>query len=128
MGLEVLNSLIDYIIFAHAESDLLWEKSENYQRINLRKMSVSDISRQEQIWEDIKFYRAFISTRQFDFLEKMNNIQNADNKITCRIKQLNSIEYKFHRYNSGELKGKMPISKCYNDIPAYNRSIKVKRR
>ncbi|WP_270613221.1 hypothetical protein [Coprococcus sp. AM97-35] len=33
-----------------------------------------------------------------------------------RIKQLNSIEYKISRYNTGDLKGKVPINKCLNDL------------
>ena len=57
-----------------------------------------------------------MSDYQLDVLKEVSNLQSDTNRISIRIKQLNSIEYKIFRYNTGSLKGKVPINKCLNDL------------
>lgn len=49
-------------------------------------------------------------------MQEISSLQSDVSRISVRIKQLNSIEYKIYRYNVGELRGKVPINKCLNDL------------
>lgn len=57
-----------------------------------------------------------MAVQQLDILQKLSSFQTEKNKITVRVKQLNSVEYKIHRYSTGQLEGKVPINKCFNDL------------
>ena len=57
-----------------------------------------------------------MAAHQLDVLQEISSLQSDVSRISVRIKQLNSIEYKIYRYNVGELRGKVPINKCLNDL------------
>ena len=67
-------------------------------------------------WMMSNQYRKFMAAHQLDVLQEISSLQSDVSRISVRIKQLNSIEYKIYRYNVGELRGKVPINKCLNDL------------
>lgn len=82
----------------------------------MKKKQVGEILVNEAIWNMIIAYRDFLAIEQMPVLRECSLLQTENNKITARIKQLNSVEYKIHRYVTGNLKGKVPIHKCFNDL------------
>lgn len=67
-------------------------------------------------WMMSNQYRKFMAAHQLDVSQEISSLQSDVSRISVRIKQLNSIEYKIYRYNVGELRGKVPINKCLNDL------------
>lgn len=113
---KILDHLIDALLSSYFEINTKWKSLEGIYPFNLKKKTIADIQNNNGIWENILAYRKYMAIQQLEILQKINNIQSDENRITVRIKQLNSIEYKFSRYNTGDLKGKVPINKCLNDL------------
>lgn len=113
---EVLDQLIDRLLSFYDMLNEDWTGLEFFNSINLKKKCVADIQNEESIWSSILQYRKFMTVHQLDVLQEVGKLQSEDNHISVRIKQLNSIEYKIFRYNTGGLKGKIPINKCLNDL------------
>lgn len=49
-------------------------------------------------------------------MQEVSSLQSDTNRISVRIKQLDSVEYKIFRHNTGQLKDKVPINKFLNDL------------
>lgn len=113
---EILDQLIDKLLSSYNTINENWQSLDSYNPINLRKKSIVDIQNNQIIWDAILQYRKFMSVHQLDVLQEVSSLQSDTNRISVRIKQLNSVEYKIFRYNTGQLKGKVPINKCLNDL------------
>ena len=113
---KILDQLIDELLSSYFEINTKWKSLEGIYPFNLKKKTIADIQNSNGIWENILAYRKYMAIQQLEILQKINSIQSDENRITVRIKQLNSIEYKISRYNTGDLKGKVPINKCLNDL------------
>ena len=113
---KTLDQLADKLLYSYDIINGIWKTLDFFNPINLRKKSVADIQNNQILWNSILQYRKFMSTNQLDVLQEVSSLQSDTSRISVRIKQLNSIEYKIFRYNTGELKGKVPINKCLNDL------------
>lgn len=116
MQFDVLFSLIEYIILSRENLNKKWSEESGHEPINYRKRKVCDINKDSKIWDNIIKYRSFLNDHQMEILASISNFQNQNNVINTRIKQLNSIQYKYHKYLTGDLKGKSAINKCFNDL------------
>ena len=113
---KTLDQLIDKLLPLYNTINESWGKMDSFNSINLKKKSIADIQKEQKIWNSILQYRKFMAARQLDVLQEISSLQSDVSRISVRIKQLNSIEYKIYRYNVGELRGKVPINKCLNDL------------
>ena len=116
MKFDTLCSLIENIILSRKRLNQLWAEENKCESINYRKQKVCDIETDTCIWDSIVKYRSFLSDNQIDIVSKISKLQDENNVINTRIKQLNSIQYKYHKYLKGDLKGKSAINKCFNDL------------
>ncbi len=116
MKFDVLFLLIEQIILSKEKLDQLWEEKRDFSQINFRKRKVCDIEKDTTIWDHIVVYRSFLSDNQIDVVSDITKLQNESNVINTRIKQLNSIQYKYQKYLKGKLKGESAINKCFNDL------------
>lgn len=113
---KTLDQLIDKLLPLYNTINESWKKMDSFNSINLKKKSIADIQKEQKIWNSILQYRKFMAAHQLDVLQEISSLQSDVSRISVRIKQLNSIEYKIYRYNVGELRGKVPINKCLNDL------------
>ena len=113
---KTLDQLIDKLLPLYNTINESWGKMDSFNSINLKKKSIADIQKEQKIWNSILQYRKFMAAHQLDVLQEISSLQSDVSRISVRIKQLNSIEYKIYRYNVGELRGKVPINKCLNDL------------
>ena len=116
MKFDTLFLLIDYVILSKNKLNQLWNQENRLEPINYRKRMVCDIEKDSNIWENIVKYRSFLSIHQLDIVSEITKMQDEKNIINARIKQLNSIQYKYHKYLTGNLNGKSAINKCFNDL------------
>ena len=113
---KTLDQLIDKLLPLYNTINESWGKMDSFNSINVKKKSIADIQKEQKIWNSILQYRKFMAAHQLDVLQEISSLQSDVSRISVRIKQLNSIEYKIYRYNVGELRGKVPINKCLNDL------------
>lgn len=121
MGFSTLDDLIREIIDIHNEIASIWEKSEDYRKINLAKkcvVDVMDLRRHPEYLEYIFKYKSFLSDKVVEYSLKLG----ADG-FESRVKTQNSIENKLSTYMkktqndcSDFLEGRIPIKKCLNDL------------
>lgn len=113
---DVLDKLIEYILETYTDMNILWQSSDKFNDINLKKKQVIEIPDDEVILNTIKDYRVFMELHQFEILKKFRTAQTDKTSVTCRVKCWNSIEYKIYKYINGPLEGRMSINKCFNDL------------
>lgn len=112
-----LDKLIGYIIGYYPLMNDRWNKSGYSQKINLRKKLIVDMQANPNIMEMVRNYRAFLTEEQPEFVSGLIDLQCKTCKITTRVKQLNSIEYKLDRYvHNDQHHGTVSINKCFNDL------------
>lgn len=113
--LEFLEKLIDLIQIEYGRINELWEKSENYRKINLKKSQVKNIGK-EGIFNILFDYRDYINNNIVNFSLNIQQENLGEVKISSRVKSQNSIEYKLYNYQMHHEAGNIPINKCINDI------------
>lgn len=108
--LDELEKLIETIDNTHKEVNDLWQNSQFYEKINLRKLRISHLDEKTLIY--IYRYRDFINIET----KKIScEIQNGE-FIRTRVKDLNSIQYKIDSYKKRYENGEVPLNKCLNDL------------
>ena len=109
-----LKALIDYIQSVYSSTTAQWMNCAST-KVNLKKLTISNIDTNENIYKSIMEYTQFLNERSADILMRLSSICAC--KVTARVKAPNSIEYKIHNYkNNKQEKGKVPICKCLNDL------------
>ena len=116
MKFDTLFSLIECIILSRERLNQLWVEVSEGEPVSYKKRQICDIETDTRIWGNILRYRSFLSDYQIELVSEVTKLQNKNNIINTRIKQLNSIQYKYHKYLTGNLKGKSAINKCFNDL------------
>lgn len=113
--MEELKKLIMLIEEQYKIINQKWMNDENYFFINMKRLKVEDVYKNEELLMDIFNYRKFIND---NISEMVNSIQkqNFSNIVNTRVKALNSIQYKIHNYTIYHENGKIPLKKCLNDI------------
>ena len=106
---ELINYIYEKYIFISNE----WSESDKYSIINMQKLRVDDIYNNQELLDVVFNYRNFINEYAF---ELMNSIQALNGNISCRVKALNSIQFKIENYKKNHEDGKVAIRKCLNDL------------
>ena len=112
---KILKDIIVFIQNKYNEISNEWENSREYISLNMQKYQVKDIYNDEKILTYIFNYRNFINDRAIKITSSIYSL-HRNNIIQCRVKALNSIQYKIENYNNNHEDGKIPIRKCLNDI------------
>lgn len=117
-GNNLIETLKDIIIFIQNKYDEIseeWIKNDKYIELNMKKNKIEDIYTNEKILGHILNYRNFINDRAIEITSSIRSI-NTNNIIQCRVKALNSVQYKIENYKKNHEEGKIPIRKCLNDL------------
>ena len=110
-----LEKLINFIIKKYDEINLEWEKNENYNQLNMKKIQVADVYIDKEKLNYIFNYRNFINDKFSYIFNELQQIGFLSN-VTSRVKALNSIQYKIENYKLNHEDGKIPLKKCLNDL------------
>ena len=110
-----LEKLINFIIEKYDEINLEWEKNENYNQLNMKKIQVADVYIDKEKLNYIFNYRNFINDKFSYIFNELQQIGFLGN-VTSRVKALNSIQYKIENYKLNHENGKIPLKKCLNDL------------
>lgn len=110
-----LEKLINFIIKKYDEINLEWEKNENYNQLNMKKIQVADVYIDKEKLNYIFNYRNFINDKFPYIFSELQQIGFLSN-VTSRVKALNSIQYKIENYKLNHEDGKIPLKKCLNDL------------
>ena len=110
-----LNKLIFLIQKEYEEINNKWILSNDYVELNMKKIQVDDVYKDETLLLHIFNYRIFIND---NISEMMENIQKKFflNTVNTRVKSTNSIQFKIQNYVRNHENGKVPLKKCLNDI------------
>lgn len=81
----------------------------------MQKYQVKDIYNDDKILAYILNYRNFINEKATEIIDSIK-LLNTTNIVICRVKALNSIQYKIENYEKNHENGKIPIRKCLNDL------------
>lgn len=92
-----------------------WMNSNNYISVNMKYTNVFKLYSDENLLLYIFKYRSFINDRCGYLSLKLQSLSNSSN-ISCRVKNLNSIQFKIENYKNNHECGQIPINKCLNDI------------
>lgn len=114
--LEELDKLINFIQTEYKQLTTKWEQSDYYSKINLNKNQICDLLENKLILDTIVNYREFINKNNIQLLIALQKFNNENAKVSSRTKSKNSIEFKIENYIKNHEKGKVPISKCFNDL------------
>lgn len=114
--LEELDKLINFIQTEYIQLTNKWEQSDYYVKINLKSNQVCDLLQNKLILETIVNYREFINQNNIQLLMDFNKFNSENAKINIRTKAKNSIEFKIENYIKNHEGGRVPISKCFNDL------------
>ena len=93
-----------------------WERSEYYTKINLKSNQVCDLLENKLILDAIVNYREFINQNNIQLLMDFKKFNSKNATVNIRTKAKNSIEFKIENYIKNHEDGKVPISKCFNDL------------
>ena len=114
--LEELNKLINFIQTEYIQLTSKWEQSEYYTKINLKSNQVCDLLENKLILDTIVNYREFINQNNIQLLMDFKKFNSKKATVNIRTKAKNSIEFKIENYIKNHENGKVPISKCFNDL------------
>ena len=114
--LEELDKLINFIQTEYVQLTTKWESSDYYTRINLKNNQVCDLLENKLILDTIVNYREFINQNNIQLLMDFKKFNNEIATVNIRTKAKNSIEFKIENYIKNHENGKVPISKCFNDL------------
>ena len=113
--MDDLEKLIDKIEKNYSKITYKWEQNDKYVHINMKRKKVVDLLVDENLLSIILNYRDFINDISTE-LESTIHELNVVSEINCRIKTLNSIQFKIENYIENHEDGKISINKCLNDI------------
>ena len=114
--LDELDKLINFIQTEYMQLTNKWEQSEYYTQINLKSNQVCDLLTNKLILDTIVNYREFINQNNIQLLMDFKRFNSENATINIRTKAKNSIEFKIENYIQNHENGKVPISKCFNDL------------
>lgn len=114
--LEELDKLINFIQTEYIQLTNKWEKSDYYTKVNLKTNQVCDLLENKLILDTIVNYREFINQNNIQLLMDFKKFNSANATVNIRTKAKNSIEFKIENYIKNHENGKVPISKCFNDL------------
>lgn len=114
--LEELDKLINFIQIEYMQLTDKWEQSSNYFKINLKNNLVCDLLDNQLILDTIVNYREFINQNNIQLATAFIKFNSNNAKVNTRTKAKNSIEFKIKNYTENHEDGKVPISKCFNDL------------
>ena len=113
---DELDKLINFIQIEYMKLTNKWEQSDNYIKINLKNNQVCDILEDKLILDTIVNYREFINRNSIKLLMDLKKFNSQKATVNVRTKAKNSIEFKIRNYIKNHENGKIPISKCFNDL------------
>ena len=109
-----LQNLIKYLRDKHIDITNEWLNEYSYS-INYKKKLVTHIDVDGDIYNSVIDYVKFLTQKTPGIVLQLSDV--CSNKVSARVKALNSIEYKIQNYKtSGHAFGKIPINKCLNDL------------
>lgn len=114
--LNELDALINFIQNEYRELTEKWENSEYFTKINLNNNLVCDLLENKLLIDMIISYREFINQNNIKLLMDFKGFNSDDITVNIRTKAKNSIEFKIENYIKNHENGKIPISKCFNDL------------
>lgn len=114
--LEELDKLINFIQTEYMKLTIKWEQSDYYTKINLKNTQVCDLLENKLILDTIVSYREFINQNNIQLLMEFKKFNSENATVNIRTKAKNSIEFKIENYTRNHEKGKVSISKCFNDL------------
>lgn len=114
--LDELDRLINFIQIEYIQLTNKWEESEYYTKINLKDNQVCDLLENKLILDTIVNYREFINQNNIQLLMDFKKFNSKNATVNIRTKAKNSIEFKIENYIKNHENGKVPISKCFNDL------------
>ena len=114
--LEELDKLINFIQTEYIQLTTKWEQSDYYTKINLRNTKVCNLLENKLVLDTIVNYREFINQNNIQLLMDFKKFNSENSTINIRTKAKNSIEFKIENYIKNHENGKVPISKCFNDL------------
>lgn len=114
--LEELDKLINFVQSEYIQLTNKWEQSEYYTKINLKNNQVCDLVENKLILDTIVNYREFINQNNIQLLMDFKKFNSKNATVNIRTKAKNSIEFKIENYIKNHENGKVPISKCFNDL------------
>ena len=113
-----MEDLEKLLIFLQNEFDNInneWVESDKYKPLNMKKLRVDHVYKNQKLLVYILNYRNFINEHAVDLMRDIN-LLNLNNIVNSRVKNLNSIQFKIDSYEKKPEKGKIPIKKCMNDL------------
>ena len=114
-NMEELKQIIIFIRYKYDKISNEWENNSEYISLNMQKYQVKDIYNNDKILAYILNYRNFINEKATEIIDSIK-LLNTTNIVICRVKALNSIQYKIENYEKNHENGKIPIRKCLNDL------------
>lgn len=114
--LEELDKLINFIQTEYIQLTTKWEQSDYYTKINLRNTQVCNLVENKLVLDEIVNYREFINQNNIQLIMDFKKFNSENVTVNIRTKAKNSIEFKIENYIKNHEKGKVPISKCFNDL------------
>lgn len=113
---DELDKLINFIQTEYIQLTKKWEESDYYTKINLKDNLVCDLLENKLLLDTIVNYREFINQNNIKLLMDFKKFNSENATINIRTKAKNSIEFKIKNYIQNHENGKVPISKCFNDL------------
>lgn len=114
--LDELENFIRFIQNEYIQFTNKWEQSEYYIKVNLKNNLVCNLLDNKLILDSIVNYREFINQNNIQLIMDLKKFNTNKAKINIRTKAKNSIEFKIKNYIVNHENGKVPISKCFNDL------------
>lgn len=122
-----LYSLIKEISNFQQKIHLKWRKiSQKNYSVNFKNKKVDDVNNDELFYLYVSDYRKMIQDPEniTDLIVLKANY-TALGQLDYRIKENDSWMDKLNRYQNGDLKGKIPLNKCLNDLVGFRISLKI---
>lgn len=121
--LRELKELIDHVQLSYTEMTNEWSR-RGKATINLKKSLVADIDVDGTICKNIMEYVQLLNEHNDEIILSLLNMHPY--RVAARVKTQNSIEYKIQSYKTNRHEyGKVPISKCINDLFGVRISLRV---
>lgn len=119
-GTTELDELIKLISCIRKTVQENWnEKNIVPEKYNYRRKMIDDIFFDTNLMGSIIHYQQFLNEATIELTGLFGNMESYAKpvgKINTRVKTTNSIFQKIQNYQKGDLKGKVAINKCLNDL------------
>lgn len=116
--MDIVDQIIRIICEYHKIFAGIWEQIRK-EKVNYKKKQITDLINNDNLLAGIFQYRSLLNINILKLTElfcALENLHACNCRINTRVKTYNSIVQKIKIYLVGDLRGKVAIKKCLNDL------------